>query len=158
VKPLLALLALNSALMVAQPARSIPPEMRPLQMLEGNWHTAGGFVEFRFQAANTKMICRVSPDRGAGPSRDAMTIGLENGLVLADFFELKAAVIHYRMVESGVRSVRFEEVGKTGKAARSITYKKEDAGTQISYEFRAGDRVTDRGVLSGAVRFLPLSE
>jgi len=144
--------------MVAQPARSIPPEMRPLQMLEGNWHTAGGFVEFRFTAANTKMVCRVSPDRRAETGRDAMTIRLENGLVLADFFELKAPVIHYRMVESSARILRFEEVGKAGKSARSIIYKREDAGTQISFEFRTGDRLTDSGVLSGAVRLLPLSE
>jgi len=158
VKLLLAVCALNSGLLVAQPARSIPREMRPLQMLEGDWHTAGGFVEFRFVAGNTQMLCRVHSDRGWDGPRDAMAIRLEDGLVLADFFELKPPAIHYRMVESNARSLRFEEVGKTGKSAHSITYKKEDSGSQISFEFRTGDRVTDRGMLSGAVRIVPLSE
>jgi hypothetical protein len=152
-KLLVALAFMSTSLVQAQPAVAIPREMEPLRMLQGEWYADGGWVEFRFNAWNTRMACRVRTEK-AEKWRDRMIISSDGSAVNAEFFDVDGKIFHYRLVESGSGRLVFVS---SGRPLRRITYVR-IAPDRIRYTFEAGTRVTDSGMLVRRARILPLTE
>lgn len=141
---LLALAAIGVGLIQAQPARTIPAPMMPLKMLDGSWHTSNGWVEFRFSPDNTRMTCRLSPEKGSRAWLDIMTFRLENGQVMMDDF---------RLVDSN-GGLRFED---GGNPLSTMTYRKLTA-EKLSYRFETGGKVTESGIMDRMAHLIPLTD
>jgi hypothetical protein len=157
-KFLLVAAAFTTALVHGQVAPVVPGEMLPLKMLQGEWHTAGGWVDYRFNSAGTKMTVRTRPDKGFSAGREMMTIFLQGGKVYADFTDTTGEIIRYRLVESAARKLVFADSPTSGKPMHRMIYLASPSSGEMSYRLLTGSKTTDSGVLSRNVVIRPLSE
>jgi hypothetical protein len=155
---LFAVVLLTGLAILGQPAYTIPKPMQPLRMLEGEWHASGSWMEFRFEANNTRMIARVRPENGGSGWHAIMTISLRGGVVTAEAPGLSGPPVHYTLTESGAGQLVFSEDSPAGGEPWRIVYVRDAHSDQIRYLFIKGSKVIDRQLLTGRAQLRPLTE